>query len=232
MKKAISLLLALVMCLSLCACGGGNDATQTPETPTEATESTTLGLGDTFGTDNVECVINEITWFTSEEYKGVSDSNDRFAIVDGKTAIIQGDYLTIDTANLFPGYHVWGITGIAKDKVSDNSFLCVKYSLQNIGKEVVDCGMESDGFMGMISVPYGTIEVIYDDGYTFNFGDDDFGKYVGFTTTLTVLGDPVEEVMIINLPNQVLENADKPLMLKITLPTANGETEEFIVSVR
>ena len=35
MKKAISLLLALVMCLSLCACGGSNDALNTPET-TEA----------------------------------------------------------------------------------------------------------------------------------------------------------------------------------------------------
>lgn len=32
MKKAISLLLALVMCLSLCACGGGNDAPETQET--------------------------------------------------------------------------------------------------------------------------------------------------------------------------------------------------------
>ena len=33
MKKTIFLLLALMLCLSLCACGGGND---TPET-TEAT---------------------------------------------------------------------------------------------------------------------------------------------------------------------------------------------------
>ena len=29
MKKVISLLLALVMCLSLCACGGGNDKFET-----------------------------------------------------------------------------------------------------------------------------------------------------------------------------------------------------------
>ena len=36
MKKAISLLLALVLCLSLCACGGGNDAPAT-EAPTEKT---------------------------------------------------------------------------------------------------------------------------------------------------------------------------------------------------
>ena len=37
MKKAISLLLALVLCLSLCACGGGNDAPETTEAPTETT---------------------------------------------------------------------------------------------------------------------------------------------------------------------------------------------------
>lgn len=37
MKKAISLLLALVMCLSLCACDGGNDTPKTTEAPTETT---------------------------------------------------------------------------------------------------------------------------------------------------------------------------------------------------
>ena len=38
MKKAISLLLALVLCLSLCACGGGNDTPDTIDTnaPEEA----------------------------------------------------------------------------------------------------------------------------------------------------------------------------------------------------
>ena len=40
MKKAISLLLALVLCLSLCACGGGESNTpntpETTETPTDA----------------------------------------------------------------------------------------------------------------------------------------------------------------------------------------------------
>ena len=36
MKKVLSILLALVLCLSLCACGGGNDTPAT-EAPTEKT---------------------------------------------------------------------------------------------------------------------------------------------------------------------------------------------------
>lgn len=35
MKKTIALLLALVLCLSLCACGGGNDTPETTEAPTK-----------------------------------------------------------------------------------------------------------------------------------------------------------------------------------------------------
>lgn len=43
MKKAISLILALVMCLSLCACGGGES--NTPNTP-ETTEAPTDAVLD------------------------------------------------------------------------------------------------------------------------------------------------------------------------------------------
>lgn len=227
MKKVLSVLLVLVICLFLCACGGSNDAPKATEAPVEATESTELKIGDAFGTDTVECVIEEITWYTSEEFISNSDNNDRFVTVDGKMAIIQGDYWSLDTEKLFPGYHAWGVSGMTKEKISEYSFLCVKHTLQNIGKESIDCGRESDGFVGVIFVPYGTMEVIYDDGYTF-----DLGKYGGFITPLAVLSDPVNEVMIISLPNKVLENGDKPLKLKVTLPSSNGEVEEFIVSIR
>ena len=41
MKKALSLILALVMCLPLCACGGGNENTeQTPDQTTAPAETT------------------------------------------------------------------------------------------------------------------------------------------------------------------------------------------------
>lgn len=47
MKKALSILLVLVMCLSLCACGGGESNTSnTPET-TEAPTEKTMDKNDT-----------------------------------------------------------------------------------------------------------------------------------------------------------------------------------------
>ena len=59
MKKAISLLLALVMCLSLCACGGGNDTPSTPDT-TEATQTpTTEATEAPTEPETIELVIGE-----------------------------------------------------------------------------------------------------------------------------------------------------------------------------
>ena len=59
MKKAISLLLALVLCLSLCACGGGNDAPNTPET-TEATQAPTAEATEvSTEPETIELVIGE-----------------------------------------------------------------------------------------------------------------------------------------------------------------------------
>ena len=63
MKKALSALLMLVICLSLCACGSSKDTPKATEAPVEAPESNELKIGDAFGTDAVECVIQEITWY-------------------------------------------------------------------------------------------------------------------------------------------------------------------------
>ena len=59
MKKALSLLLALVMCLSLCACGGGSN---TPDTP-KATEppETYYHIGDTVSTNLFSFTLDAAT---------------------------------------------------------------------------------------------------------------------------------------------------------------------------
>lgn len=82
-----------------------------------------------------------------------------------------------------------------------------------------------DRFSSVIS-PYGTFEVIYDDGYTFDCGEG------GFDVTLDVLGEAVKVVGCCELPAQVFENDDKPLSIKVILPTSNGDTEDFMISIR
>lgn len=58
MKKFIALILALVLCLSLCACGGGNN---TPET-TEATEPSIVkfAVGETASTEVIEFTLDSV----------------------------------------------------------------------------------------------------------------------------------------------------------------------------
>ena len=216
MKKLLALLLAALMSISMVACGESNKPSgdETSNTENESPESTAFAIGEAFGTDSVECVIKETKWITSEEFEQYTTREN----------------LSIST--VFPDYEAKGITKITKSSLTDSSYLCVVYSLQNVGKEDVVSGEESVGDGSYWALPYGTIEVNYDDGYTFSGGIDGFTKYFGFTNTLKVLSDPITEVMIFDLPNQVFENDDKPLNLKVTLPSSNEETEEFIVSIR
>lgn len=136
-------------------------------------------------------------------------------------------YLSLNTGLLFPNTYPWGKTGTTESKISESAFLCVTCSLKNVGKEEVRCNSESVYSNIRHDIPYGTIEAIYDDGYTFDAGED-----IGFTITLGVLKDAITEVGILSLTNQVFENEDKPLKLKVTLPASNGEIEEFFVTIR
>lgn len=79
MKKALSLLLALVMCLSLCACGGGNDTTVPTEPPTVK-----VNLGETVSTDIAEFTLLD----SSFTYYATSLSTNYVAPVD------EPDYFT------------------------------------------------------------------------------------------------------------------------------------------
>ena len=218
MKKLLLFVLTLAMLLSLCACGGETaikeDTVEASDLEGETTESTTYKLGEAFGTDTVECVIKEIKWITAEEFDKYSTTQ------------------SLSTDTVFPDYKVRGTVEISESTLTDSAYLCVVYSLQNVGKEDVVSGEESVGDGSYNVLSYGNIDVLYDDGYTFYLVGAEYNKYSGFTYPLRVLSEPITEVMIYDLPNQVLENDDKTLNLKITLPSSNGEIEEFIVSIR
>lgn len=86
MKKALSLILALVMCLSLCACGGNNDTTVPTEPKTVPTEPPTVkvNLGETVSTDIAEFTLLD----SSFTYYATSLSTNYVAPVD------EPDYFT------------------------------------------------------------------------------------------------------------------------------------------
>lgn len=107
MKKAISLFLALVMCLSLCACGGGNDTPETIEVPTETTtqnngltEEQVIGTWEwrTFGEQGP---INGVTHM--ELYEGGTGKGTNSSMTGGSyypiTWEIKGDVINISASN-------------------------------------------------------------------------------------------------------------------------------------
>ena len=78
MKKALSLLLALVLCLSLCACGGGNNTPKTTKAPTETatdfTKELTFGLWKKVLTNSATLLFNEDGTGTMSFFKGGSNT--------------------------------------------------------------------------------------------------------------------------------------------------------------
>ena len=108
MKKIISALLALVLCLSLCACGGGNN---TPET-TEATEPSIVkfAVGETASTEVIEFTLDSVEFA------------DHLSLTPGD------EYLTPIAADASGGL----IPNEGK------IFVCFSFTVKNIGKVELD----------------------------------------------------------------------------------------------
>ena len=229
MKKAITILLALVMVLSLAACGGGSTQTSMSESQpsesiaqdTESISRNEYAIGEAFGTDNVECKVLSFKWITPEEFEDVSERT--ISTYDGE------NIYAIDTKALFPlSDGSFGNTSGIKSDLSGHYYLLVEFSLQNTGKVAVEATTEwKDSYHGVL-MPYGTCVAIYDDGYEFEFG----GSQSGFTISLDVLGDAVRVVGGCLLPKQVYKNESRPLLIKVTLPNSNGDLEDYLVVLR
>ncbi len=89
MKKAISLLLAFVVCLFLCACGGANDApstTETPQTPTETNEQADSIMTKEEMLESAEEV--SLSQLNDDSSSNFSDAKQRYC---GKILKLQGE---------------------------------------------------------------------------------------------------------------------------------------------
>ncbi len=239
MKRLLALMLAAALALSLVACGGGNGAgdtntsstgngdTTSTDTPGGGGEeqgndnaNTQYAIGDTFGTDTIECVITAADWIGEEDLwvpELVSNGAGEL-VAEGEPR------RETNTGYFYPGYQFYGISGFSSKPI-DNPYLCVTFTLHNIGKEEISPEIINTPFGYVDFAPYGNIAVLYDDGYVFE-------SEQGFATTLEILSDKVLEGRIFEVPKEVSENTDKPLMLRITLPNSTGETEEFIITIR
>lgn len=207
MKKTISLLLALALCLSLCACGGEDPATEAPATEAPATEAPTTvatepapviyNLGDV-----IETELFKITpGFTGYAYElnNVCDEN----------------YLTLE-----------GITG---SKDSNPYYVGDEGKTQMYGDILVEyIGSEKSDVSLTV-----TMSVDYDNGYIFQ-GDDISASHCITPDDWTSYGAMVFEPLsaettriyryCVKVPTQVEENKDKPLLVTIYV---NGEPYIF-----
>ncbi len=96
--------------------------------------------------------------------------------------------------------------------------LCVTFTLRNTGDKTIGGEFTGDGIK-----PYGTMSLIFEDGYTAE-------SEAGFTSTLKASGDPVMEGRAFSyFPSQ---QEEKDYQIKVVLPNSAGETEEFLVSVK
>lgn len=214
MKRTLALLLALVMCLSLCACGGGNDipdapetieATQTPNTEatqtpnTEATEpsedETIYQLGDTIETDLFKITPS----FTGYAYELANWPDENYMTPAGK----------------FSGASAYSAS-------EGKTAMYGEVQIEYIGNE------KSDVSLNM------SISVDYDNGYIFKGADVEMGNCVSVDSDWQYDGQMTFEPLsnyntrilryCVEVPEQVETNNDKSLLVTFFV---NGDSFVF-----
>lgn len=191
MKKTITLLLTLVLCLSLCACGDGK-----AEAEGKPTESSELKVGDT-----AKGQLFDVTIQSVEPVEKIENGFVR---------------------------HMWSPAEKTnyQDITAEEGYSIVKitYSYSYNGKEAGEFGFDLtldydngymfDGFGGHVlpTIDSGAkvgFEEYYDTGVLGSFAVDD---------PLTFKGAEAFKYIIVN--NEVLSNIDKPLVLKVGIPSS------------
>lgn len=188
MKKMIALLMALLVCLSLCACGGGNSVSETTE-PTEATEPSIVkfAVGETASTEVIEFTLNSVEFA------------DHLSLTPGD------EYLTPISADASGGL-------IPND---GKIFVCFSFTVKNIGKVKLGTTayntlslVYSDGYTFEVD-PYNTFVRTDDNFYLL--------QRMNGLLSLDVLSDAQTYRGYIQVPTEVMEHTEEPLELKINL---------------
>lgn len=222
MKKAISLILALVMCLSLCACGGissgENNATNAPET-TEGPKSEipTAQIKETVSTDIVDFTLehSKLTYYVSNSsstyVEATEEANSLFAAKIGTCYVS----MTVTITNKDRGGSLDFCGGFSAWDPADWS---VTYNGEEYEMYGFDLNMDN---YDNISLSYGAI-VNKETGKVIDkVGTSNELISAGDTITLRFFG-------IIKLDPETLNDGFE---LNVKVPNSKGEYENFKYTV-
>ena len=189
MKKALALLLALVMVLPLAACGGGNNTTDTIGASAETTAS-----------ENV--AVSEHEEDTEPQVFHLNET------------IQAGNYeLSIHDVRVEKNVRIGFSTGAKQFRSENGYFVCVTYSFKNIGKSDILANR------GVFTLNYADGYQFYCDSSLYLHGPySDLYEHGGTqeaSTILKTLGDEVYFLEAFDVPNQVVEDTDSPLFLTL-----------------
>ena len=122
----------------------------------------------------------------------------------------------------------------------DGSFVVVKFSLKNIGKNTLSFLTGING--GESKIPAFSLAVDYNDGYTFTLDDIEtpsvdisyelFYSPEVFTDELKPLSDAVTYTVAIFVPNEVIDNTEAPLAIRYDLMNSADEVESAYFTIR
>ena len=209
MKKALSLILALVLCLSLCACGGNN----TPE-KTDTSEIGTFEVGTAVRTEVAEFTLTEAT--------------------DGVRSALQVLYVAGDIGQEYLSEDITladlpeDIITLLHNKHLTYSLMMLTFTIKNIGKDTLNDFVSFPEQGGQSRRLDDLVRINYNDGYLFNAGD----RIGAGVLDMAPLSPATEYDVTINVPEEVLLNTDAPLLVEVALPNGDGNTTIFTYKIR
>ena len=205
MKKWIALLLALVMCLTLCACSGGDNAAQ--QDGGDAAADGLYQIGDTAEGAQFSFTLDAIR---NLKYIEGGRLNHATESSTGKEKLVRHDVEPKEGYTILRLQFTVGYSGKEKQNIDLKNCLTLDYD---------------DGYTftpAAWNEPMPTTQDAFSGYYDFNDGDLELNisDPLGYKAEL--------RTVYIFVNNEVVEQVDKPLVLKVDLP---GE-EEIVFNAR
>lgn len=221
MKKALSLLLALALCLSLVACGG--DSTKEPDgattAPTEGENIPVSKLGETIESDILRITLTNAQ-FTIKLNSSASGTLDQ--IQSGQTTL-SDKYFTAEEYD--PNKH----SGSAYVAAKGHTYIAIEYKAENLDRASVN-------FDGSFNVPFITVEYggnTYPGKTTYGCSSENGFKWVRYQSQniLLLAGEQEYYRCYIDIPTDV-SNLDDDFTLVFSLPNSSGKVTKFKYHVK